>query len=158
PEELSDCRSALLAASKEARLRAIREADREGFTWAALTFHADHKKGALRAAAEVAAALGHAVGDDLLDRFGRRAAWGAMLAVEAALRADRALGDEWLAAVPPAAQGALLREVFGNPTRPPPMIHASLSWGAGRAGKGPARAEAHYRVGPPASAYASPES
>jgi len=161
PEGLAAARAALQAALAPARLRAMREADREGLTLSTLAFHADHAAGAARAAACVAEAPGGPAGDPLRRRFRRRAEWGALLAAAGAIDLPGVpQGADLTAAAPPAARCALIRDVFRYALTPLPLLHASLLWGATTA-EGPPSAEARYRSdipapadGPPAGSHA----
>lgn len=120
PEQLASHRAAARRALEQARLRALREADRAGLSWSTLKFHFDHHAGAFEAAAEaLSAQTAHA--RTLGGHFPERAAWGAMLAVIPAIELEplhRADGfhEEYLAGAR-LVQVALLRDLFGNPFR-----------------------------------------
>ncbi|HEY7153521.1 MAG TPA: hypothetical protein VH575_06150 [Gemmataceae bacterium] len=139
PEELASHRAAARRALEQARLRALREADRAGLTWSTLKFHFDHHAGALEAAAEaLSAQTSHA--RTLGGHFPERAAWGAMLAVIPAIELEplhRADGfhEEYLAGAR-LVQAALLRDLFGNPFRVVSINPVWLLRGSGRSPRG----------------------
>lgn len=128
PEELAAQRAAVRRALEEARLRALREADRADLTWSTLTFHINHHASAYAATADAMSAE-TASASMSGGRFPERAAWGAMLAITPAIElrpldpAD-SFHAEYLAGARP-VQAALLRELFGNPFR---MVSINPVW------------------------------
>jgi hypothetical protein len=140
PDELEAHRAAARLALKEARLRAPREADRGGLTWATLTFHLNHQAGALGAAASAAGAQPDSPDGADEARFPERAAWGAILSIVPAIdlapgpHAHKTGHDPGPLGVARCQQPALLRELFGNPFRPVPLNPAWLHWGGGPKG------------------------
>ena len=127
PEQLASHRAAARRALEEARLRALREADRAGLNWSTLKFHFDHQAGALKAAVD-ASTLGV--------RFPERAAWGDMLAVIPAIELEPlypadGFHEGYLAGAR-LVQAALLRDLFGNPFRVVSLNPVWLLRGRGR--------------------------
>ncbi|HZY84786.1 MAG TPA: hypothetical protein VFE78_08140 [Gemmataceae bacterium] len=158
PEELEAHRAAARLALKEARLRALREADRGGLTWATLTFHLNHQAGALEAAASAAAPQPDGADGAEGHRFPERAAWGAMLSIVSAIdltphpQAHETGHGQSPLGVARGHQPALLRELFGNPFRPVPLNPAWLSWGGGPEGAEARLADTRYSSVRPESA------
>jgi hypothetical protein len=144
PEELASHRAAARRALGEARLRALREADRAGLTWSTLRFHFDHRAGALQAAAAALSAQPAPAGTPG-GRFPERAAWGAMLAAIQAIGLEPLPpAEEYLAAALP-VQAALLRDLFGNPFRVVSINPVWLLRGSGWSPSPPHRQEAQGR-------------
>jgi hypothetical protein len=135
PEELASHRAAVRRALEEARLRALREADRAGITWSTLKFHFDNREGAFAAVAEaMSAQTAHA--NMLGGHLSERAVWGAMLSVIPAielgpLRPVDGFQEEYLVGAR-LVQAALLRDLFGNPFRVVSVNPIWLLRGSGR--------------------------
>jgi hypothetical protein len=148
-EELTVAHLAVEAAWKDARLRALREADAQGLTWATILFHRDQLKGAIQAA-RAALARGEVDVDAVETRFRKRAIWGALdearSAICVCLHGPGHTDFRLWSTLP--VQPALLRDVFGNPFRPVALNPAWLLWD-GSSSRNRARPTDHYTGQPP---------